>query len=42
MLAGPLLGDCIVQNGANSGVGQSVIQQAAAMGVKTINIVRDR
>ena len=36
------LGDCIIQNGANSGVGQSVIQQARVMGVKTINIVRDR
>lgn len=35
-------GDCIIQNGANSGVGWSVIQQANAMGVKTINIVRDR
>ena len=35
-------GDCLVQNGANSGVGQSVIQLAAAWGINTINIIRDR
>ena len=35
-------GDVIVQNGANSAVGQSVIQLAKARGVKTINIIRDR
>uniref|UniRef100_UPI00358FA0DD enoyl-[acyl-carrier-protein] reductase, mitochondrial isoform X3 n=1 Tax=Myxine glutinosa TaxID=7769 RepID=UPI00358FA0DD len=35
-------GDFLIQNGANSGVGQSVIQIAASMGVKTINIVRKR
>ena len=35
-------GDCVIQNGANSGVGQSVIQLAAAWGIKTINIIRDR
>lgn len=35
-------GDCVIQNGANSGVGQAVIQVAAAWGIKTINIVRDR
>ena len=36
------IGDCIVQNGSNSGVGQSVIQLAAAWGIKTINVIRDR
>ncbi|XP_043920371.1 enoyl-[acyl-carrier-protein] reductase, mitochondrial-like [Protopterus annectens] len=35
-------GDTVIQNGANSAVGQAVIQIAAAMGVKTINVVRDR
>eukprot|EP00741_Cyanophora_paradoxa_P023686 tig00021612_g22880.t1 len=35
-------GDVIVQNGANSVVGQCVIQLAKARGVKTINIIRDR
>lgn len=35
-------GDVIVQNGANSAVGQSVIQLAKLRGVKTINIIRDR
>lgn len=35
-------GDLIIQNGANSGVGQAVIQIAAAMSLTTINIVRDR
>lgn len=35
-------GDCIIQNGANSGVGQNVIQLAAAWGISTINIIRDR
>lgn len=33
-------GDVIIQNGANSMVGLSVIQMAREMGVKTINIVR--
>lgn len=33
-------GDVIMQNGANSMVGQAVIQMAREMGVKTINIVR--
>lgn len=33
-------GDWIVQNAANSGVGRSVIQLAAALGWKTLNIVR--
>ncbi|XP_022089399.1 enoyl-[acyl-carrier-protein] reductase, mitochondrial-like [Acanthaster planci] len=35
-------GNCIIQNAANSGAGQAVIQIAAARGLKTINIVRDR
>ncbi|XP_071835892.1 enoyl-[acyl-carrier-protein] reductase, mitochondrial-like isoform X3 [Apostichopus japonicus] len=35
-------GDCVIQNAANSGAGQAVIQIAAARGVNTINIVRDR
>ncbi|KAG2145480.1 uncharacterized protein EDB93DRAFT_1087070 [Suillus bovinus] len=35
-------GDWIVQNGANSAVGQAVIQIAAAKGYKTINFIRDR
>jgi len=35
-------GDTIIQNGANSSVGQAVIQMAAQQGVKTINIIRDR
>lgn len=34
--------DCIIQNGANSGVGQAVIQLANAWGIKTINIIRSR
>ncbi|XP_031550614.1 enoyl-[acyl-carrier-protein] reductase, mitochondrial-like [Actinia tenebrosa] len=35
-------GSTIIQNGANSGVGRAVIQLAAAWGIKSINIVRDR
>lgn len=35
-------GDVIVQNAANSTVGQAVIQLAKAKGVKTINVIRDR
>uniref|UniRef100_A0A3B3SMG9 Enoyl-[acyl-carrier-protein] reductase, mitochondrial n=1 Tax=Paramormyrops kingsleyae TaxID=1676925 RepID=A0A3B3SMG9_9TELE len=35
-------GDTVIQNGANSAVGQAVIQIAAALGVKTICIIRDR
>lgn len=35
-------GDSIIQNSANSGVGQAVIQIAAARGINTINVVRDR
>ncbi len=33
-------GDWIIQNAANSGVGQSLIQLAQILGIKTINIVR--
>ncbi|MBN3310918.1 MECR protein, partial [Amia calva] len=36
------LGDSLIQNAANSGVGQAVIQIAAARGVRTINVVRHR
>lgn len=35
-------GDVVIQNGANSGVGQAVIQLAAEMSLKTVNIVRFR
>ena len=35
-------GDWIIQNGANSAVGQAVIQLARLQGVKTVNVVRDR
>jgi trans-2-enoyl-CoA reductase len=35
-------GDVIIQNGANSIVGTSVIQMAHSMGIKTINIIRPR
>lgn len=35
-------GDVVVQNAANSAVGHAVIQIAAAKGIKTINIVRER
>ncbi|XP_048468837.1 enoyl-[acyl-carrier-protein] reductase, mitochondrial isoform X3 [Rhincodon typus] len=35
-------GDSVIQNAANSGVGQAAIQIAKAMGLKTINVVRDR
>lgn len=35
-------GDTVIQNAANSGVGQAVIQIAAAKGIQTINVVRDR
>ncbi|KAJ3323285.1 hypothetical protein HDV06_002053 [Boothiomyces sp. JEL0866] len=35
-------GDVIIQNSANSGVGQAVIQLANAWGLKTVNIVRNR
>lgn len=36
------LGDYVIQNGANSAVGQAVIQVAKAWGLKTINVVRNR
>uniref|UniRef100_UPI00398E8267 enoyl-[acyl-carrier-protein] reductase, mitochondrial isoform X3 n=1 Tax=Pristiophorus japonicus TaxID=55135 RepID=UPI00398E8267 len=36
------LGDSVIQNAANSGVGQAAIQIAKAMGLLTINIIRDR
>ncbi|KAJ8385912.1 hypothetical protein AAFF_G00178740 [Aldrovandia affinis] len=36
------IGDTVIQNGANSAVGQAVIQISAAMGVRTINVIRDR
>uniref|UniRef100_A0A3B3ZKC3 Alcohol dehydrogenase-like C-terminal domain-containing protein n=1 Tax=Periophthalmus magnuspinnatus TaxID=409849 RepID=A0A3B3ZKC3_9GOBI len=32
----------VIQNAANSGVGQAVIQIAAARGISTINVIRDR
>ncbi|XP_049630835.1 enoyl-[acyl-carrier-protein] reductase, mitochondrial [Suncus etruscus] len=35
-------GDTVIQNASNSGVGQAVIQVAAALGLRTINVVRDR
>ncbi|NXU34079.1 MECR protein, partial [Drymodes brunneopygia] len=35
-------GDSVIQNAANSGVGQAVIQIARASGIRTINVVRDR
>jgi len=35
-------GDWVIQNGANSAVGQAVIQIAHARGFRTANIVRDR
>ncbi|KAI9033918.1 hypothetical protein CLU79DRAFT_19253 [Phycomyces nitens] len=38
----PQQGDYVIQNGANSAVGQAVIQIAKAWGLKTINVVRNR
>ena len=35
-------GDVVIQNGANSAVGQAVMQIARTMDVKTVNVVRDR
>ncbi|KAJ3412243.1 hypothetical protein HDV05_001054 [Chytridiales sp. JEL 0842] len=35
-------GDVVIQNGANSAVGQAVIQLSKAWGFKTVNIIRDR
>ena len=36
------LGDVIIQNAANSAVGQSVIQLASINNIKTINVIRER
>ncbi len=36
------VGCTVIQNASNSAVGQAVIQIAAALGLKTINIIRDR
>lgn len=33
-------GDVVIQNGANSMVGQAVVQMARDMGLRTINVVR--
>ncbi|XP_045569211.1 enoyl-[acyl-carrier-protein] reductase, mitochondrial-like [Salmo salar] len=35
-------GDTVIQNAANSGVDQAVMQIAAVRGIQTINVVRDR
>ena len=35
-------GDIVIQNGGNSGVGQSVIQMAKNRGLQTISIIRNR
>jgi trans-2-enoyl-CoA reductase len=35
-------GDYIVQNGANSGVGRSIIEICKSLGILSINVVRDR
>ncbi|OMJ28395.1 Trans-2-enoyl-CoA reductase, mitochondrial [Smittium culicis] len=35
-------GDYVIQNGANSGAGQYLIQFARIFGYKTINVIRDR
>ncbi|OMJ13231.1 Trans-2-enoyl-CoA reductase, mitochondrial [Smittium culicis] len=35
-------GDYVIQNGANSGAGQYLIQFARMMGYRTINVIRDR
>ncbi|TPX67739.1 hypothetical protein SpCBS45565_g03641 [Spizellomyces sp. 'palustris'] len=35
-------GDVVIQNGGNSGVGQSVIQLAKAWNIKTVNVIRNR
>jgi mitochondrial enoyl-[acyl-carrier protein] reductase / trans-2-enoyl-CoA reductase len=35
-------GDWVVQNGANSGVGQDVIRLARIRGIKTVNVIGDR
>lgn len=38
--AGLKSGDVVIQNAANSAVGQAVIQMAKSQGIKTVNIVR--
>ncbi|RKO93607.1 hypothetical protein BDK51DRAFT_21152 [Blyttiomyces helicus] len=35
-------GDVVIQNGANSGVGQAVIQIAKFRGLRTVNVIRNR
>ncbi|CAD5117286.1 unnamed protein product [Dimorphilus gyrociliatus] len=35
-------GDVVLQNGANSAVGQAVIQIATDLRIKTVNVIRDR
>ena len=35
-------GDVVIQNGANSAVGQAVVQMAKFKKVKTVNLIRDR
>lgn len=35
-------GDCVIQNGGNSAVGQNVIQICRVWGIKTVNVVRNR
>ena len=35
-------GDLVIQNSANSGVGQAVIQICRAYGYKSVNVIRDR
>ncbi|XP_043940998.1 enoyl-[acyl-carrier-protein] reductase, mitochondrial isoform X3 [Protopterus annectens] len=35
-------GDTVIQNAANSAVGQAVIQLGTALGIRTVNVVRDR
>lgn len=37
-----ILGDVIIQNGANSAVGQYVIQLCSAWDIQSVNIIRDR
>jgi len=35
-------GDCVIQNGGNSGVGQAVIQLCRERGLKCVSLVRQR
>jgi len=35
-------GDCVIQNGGNSGVGQAVIQLCREFGLKCVSLVRPR